>query len=122
MTTPFSGSAVSLASTVWLDRISKKLGGEFATDERAPGSFWRKTPGFADAANFKCAADAIVERSNACFDFHDGVADGFEAKASIGLCEDLAFYDAGIVADGDELHLVAGDLMVRAVGDNQPAN
>lgn len=46
------------------------------------------------------------------FDFDDGVSDGFEAEAEVGLREDLAFDDAGVGADRDELHWVAVDLMV----------
>ncbi len=50
------------------------------------------------------------------------MADGFEAEAAVGLGEDFAFDDAGVVADRDELHLVARDLMVRAVGDDEAAD
>ncbi len=50
------------------------------------------------------------------------MTDGFEAEAAVGLGEDFAFDNAGVVADRDELHLVAGDLMVGAVGDDEAAD
>lgn len=40
-------------------------------------------------------------------------ADGFEIEAAVGFGENFAIDDAGVVADRDELHLVARDLMVR---------
>jgi hypothetical protein len=58
------------------------------------------------------AACAVVEWRDAGFDFDYGVADGFEAEAAVGLGEDFAFDDAGAVADRDELHLVAGEVVV----------
>ena len=36
--------------------------------------------------------------------------------------EDFAFDDAGVVADRDELHLIAGHLMMGAVGDDEAAD
>ncbi len=63
---------------------------------------------------------ATLEEGNAGFDFDDGVADGFEAEAAVGLGEDFAFDDASVVADRNELHLVAGDLMLRAIAMMKP--
>ena len=89
---------------------------------QSPQANSKRRDQFADPADFKCAADTVVEGGDTGFDFHDGVTDGFEAKAAIGLREDLAFYNAGIVTDGDEFHLVPGDLMMRAISDDQPAD
>ena len=56
--------------------------------------------GFADPEHVERATSAAVERGDAGFDFDDGVADGFEAEAAVGLGEKFAFDDAGVVADG----------------------
>jgi len=53
----------------------------------------------ADPHHVEGAAHAVVEWGDAGFDFDDWVADGFEAEAAVGLGEDFAFHDAGVVAD-----------------------
>ena len=77
---------------------------------------------FSQPDHIESAAHAAFKGGDAGFDFDDWVADGFEAEAAVGLGEDFAFDDAGVVADRDELHLVAGDLMMRAVGDDEAAD
>ena len=77
---------------------------------------------FADAQDFQRAAEVVVEGRDARLQLDDGVADGFKAEAAVGSGEDFAFDDAGVVADRDELHGVAGDLMMRAVGDDEAAD
>jgi hypothetical protein len=69
--------------------------------------------------DFQRATRSAFKRRNASFDFNDGVAYGFEAKPAIGLRENLAFDDTGIVTERDKLHQIARDLMVRTVGDDQ---
>lgn len=68
--------------------------------------------GFADAKHVARATKAALERGDAGLDFDDGVTDGFEAEAAVGLSKDFPFDDAGVVTSNDELHLVAGGLMV----------
>jgi hypothetical protein len=65
-----------------------------------------------DSEYVESAAGTVVERGHTGFDFDGGVPDGFQAESKVRLGEDYAFDDAGLVADRDELHLVAGDLMV----------
>lgn len=72
--------------------------------------------------DFQRATEAALERSDAGFDFDNRMSYGDEAEAAVGLGEDLAFDDASVVAEGDEFHLVACDLMVGTVGDDEAAD
>ena len=49
----------------------------------------------------------IVERLHLACDLHHRVTDGVQTVRTVGGGEDLTFYDASAVADGDELHGLA---------------
>ena len=61
---------------------------------------------------------AVGERLNLADDFDYGMADRLNTESSIRACEKLAFQDAGIITDRNELHDSTIHLMMQPVFDD----
>lgn len=75
---------------------------------------------FSNALNVERAAVTIFKARHGCFDFHDREPNRCDAESSVCSGEHFALDDARVVADRDELHLIARDLMMRAISDDEP--
>jgi len=77
--------------------------------------------GFAGAEHAQGKAPAVLEGFDGGGDFQDRIAHGGQAVILVGLREQFRFHDAGLVGEGEKFHRLAGDLVMRALFDHQPA-
>ena len=65
---------------------------------------------------------SVLKHGHGGLHFDDGPADGGEAPALVGVGENLALDEPGVVAEGDELHGVAGALPVQSLFCDEAAD
>jgi hypothetical protein len=70
----------------------------------------------------ECAAQTVVEDGDHPLNLNLCELDGRQTGAPVGPGKTFALDDACVVADRDELHLVASHLMMRAVGNDETAS
>jgi hypothetical protein len=79
-------------------------------------------PGSPDRFDLESVSVSIGERLNLAANFDYGMADRFRPESPIRACEKLAFQDAGVITDRNELHDSTIHLMMQPVFDDHSCN
>ena len=74
-----------------------------------------------DSLHVECAAQTVVEGGDQPLNLDHCELNSRQTEAPVCRRKYLTLDDAGVVADRDELHLVASHLVMRAIGDDEPA-
>jgi hypothetical protein len=75
-----------------------------------------------DSTYPESVALTIRERIDNSFRHEEGRFDGFHSILAVGVREELCFNESRIVAQGNEFHWLAVDLVGDAIGKTQPAD
>ena len=125
LASPASNHARAVSHTGLANRLAGSLCGDSRVGttrrhESSSTSSWASScAGFPCAESAETESSSIFESFDPCLDFKNGITNGGQPVAFIGLREQLGFNHARPVGERQELHRLAGDLVVRALLHDQ---